>query len=203
MAQQPAHPELTSQFCFSTIALRDFLRISRTAIDDTINQNLNALLVPSAAGFDPSSTSTSMRSSRRQIAPQACKNFKENVLFPSWQARSDVLNFCTGVATSPDPDDPESLLKQIQSERQRETIVDDRLDPYTKAVDDRTDPYAKNIVRESRTETLANVIRQERSIERIVRARSWGSVSERCGGDATNWEEALNSWRKRRENRSS
>jgi hypothetical protein len=106
----------------------------------------------------------------RQISPPSCRNFKNNVLFPSWQVRSDVLNYCASVATSPDPDDPESILRQVESERDRERVVDERLDPYS----------ARFFPREARTERLAAIIRQERGVENIIRARSWGLVSERC-----------------------
>ncbi|KAG0649638.1 hypothetical protein D0Z07_3984 [Hyphodiscus hymeniophilus] len=191
MTQPSPHPTLTPQFCFSTVALRDFLRISRASIDDSITQNLNALYTPAGQGFDPSSTS--VRAPRpqnsRQIAPSSCRAFKDQVLFPSWQVRSDVLNYCASVATSPDPDDPESVLRQVESERDRERVVNERLDPYS----------ARFFPREARTEMLAAVVRQERSVEKIIRARSWGLVGERCGGDFREWEEAMNEWRKARE----
>jgi hypothetical protein len=103
--------------------------------------------------------------------------------------RSDVLNYCASVATSPDPDDPESVLRQVESERDRERVVDERLDPYS----------ARFSPGETRTERLATLIRQERGVENIIRARSWGLVSERCEGDFREWEEALNDWRKGRE----
>jgi hypothetical protein len=41
---------------------------------------------------------------------------------------------------------------------------------------------------------LANLIRNERTIEEIIRARTWGMVSEKCSG-STPWQEALDSWR--------
>ncbi|RDW66284.1 hypothetical protein BP6252_09919 [Coleophoma cylindrospora] len=191
MAQQTSTPQqLTPQFCFSTRDLKDFLRISRSSIDDSITQHLNSLLTPSTTGFDASSTINSIRTlPRRQISPKTCQAFKNNVLFPSWQTRSDVLNYCASVATSPDPDDPESLLKQVESDREREKVVDERLDPYS----------ARRYVREGRTEVLASILRQERGVENIVRARSWSLVNERCGRtDSNDWEQALDDWRKKR-----
>ncbi|KAI9644924.1 hypothetical protein NHQ30_006958 [Ciborinia camelliae] len=184
----PAPRALTPQFCFSTVALRDFLRISRASIDDSITQNLNALVTPSTEGFDPSSTST--RNPRpphsRQISATACQRFKDSVLFSSWQARSDVLNYCASVATSPDPDDPDLLQRQVEGARDKERVVDERLDPYS----------ARFFPKEARTERLAAIVRQERGVENIIRARSWGLVRERCGGDTEEWEEALDQWRK-------
>jgi hypothetical protein len=169
----------------------DFLRISRASIDDSITPNLNALLTPAAAGFDPSSTATRVprTSHSRRIPQTSCRNFKNQVLFPSWQVRSDVLNYCASVATSPDPDDPESVLRQVEDDRVRERVVDERLDPYS----------ARYFPREARTERLAALVRQERTVENIIRARSWGLVVERCGEDWRDWEEALNDWRRSRE----
>ena len=103
----------------------DFLRVSRTAVDDTINQNLNALITPGSRDFDPTITNERQLrpTGRRSIDPQACAEFKDRVLFPSWQSRSDVLNYCAGVATSPDPDDPDHVLRQVEDTRAWERVV--------------------------------------------------------------------------------
>ncbi|KAF2401233.1 hypothetical protein EJ06DRAFT_537359 [Trichodelitschia bisporula] len=186
-------PRLTPQFCFNQTALRDFLRISRSAVDDSITQNLNGLLTPGSREFDPSSTSIRQNApvpgSRRQIEPQSCENFKRNVLFPSWQMRSDVLNYCAGVATSPDPDDPDLVLREVESERARERVVDERLDPYS----------GRYFPKEARTESLAALVRNERMVEQIIRTRTWSMVAERCGDSGQNFESVLDEWRKRRE----
>ncbi|KAL4955637.1 caffeine-induced death protein 2 [Aspergillus filifer] len=182
-------PTLSPQFCFNERVLRDFLSLSRSTIDDSITQNLNALLNPAKEGFDPSSTAARQTDSKagRTIDPAACQGFKDKVLFPSWQTRSDVLNYCAGVATSPDPEDPDLILRQTESARDRERVVDERLDPYS----------ARFFPRAARTESLANLVRNQRMVEDIIRSRTWGLVSERCGGDFGGWEEALNQWRER------
>ncbi|KAI1872761.1 hypothetical protein JX265_004862 [Neoarthrinium moseri] len=178
---------LTPQFCFNTVALRDFLRISRAAVDDSITQNLNALLTPSRTGFDPSSTSVRTPRSRRELDPQSCQAFKEQALFPSWQSRSDILTYCAYVATSPDPDDPETVLREAESLKERERIVNERLDPYS----------ARYYPREPRTQQLAQLLRQERNVETIVRSRTWGLVRERCTEPTEDADQALNEWRDR------
>lgn len=91
-----------------------------------------------------------------------------------------MLDYCALVAASPDPDDPEATLREMENQKDRERIVDERLDPYS----GRFSP------REARTETLASLVRQERGIESIVRNRSWGLVQERCGGVGQSWEDA-------------
>ncbi|KAK4215294.1 caffeine-induced death protein 2 [Rhypophila decipiens] len=190
MANPPSSPELSPKFCFSTAALRDFLRVSRSSVDDTITQHLNALVVPSRVGFDPSSTSLrGARPPSRQIDSTSCQSFQDKVLFPAWQTRSHVLSYCALVATSPDPDDPEAAIRESENEKNRERVVDERLDPYS----------ARYFPREPRTEQLASAIRMEQGIENIVRRRTWDIVKGRCGESAVTWEEALADWRKKQE----
>ncbi len=158
-------------------------------IDDSIVQNLNALMTPSRTNWDPTSTAERQIRpvERKPTDPQACQTFKDEVLFQSWQTRSDVLNYCAGVALN--PDDPDPALKEVESAKERERVVDERLDPYS----------GRFFPREARTETLASVIRNERSVEGIIRSRTWGLVTERCGSTGEGWEEALNKWRATRE----
>ncbi|KAK3389485.1 caffeine-induced death protein 2 [Podospora didyma] len=182
-SQPPLH--LTPQLCFSTTTLRDFLRLSRSSIDDPISQQLNALVAPAKAGFDPSSTShRAVQPISRQIDAQSCNEFKDKMLFPSWRARSDVLSYCAIVATSPDPDDPETTLREAEDAKHREIVVNERLDPYS----------GRFFPKEPRTEQLASLIRQEKGVENIVRSRTWNVVKERCGKSAETWEEAFAKW---------
>lgn len=215
MARIPETPVLTPQLCFDTTALRgkfsiclqicslkahahlsasiDFLRISRSAVDDTISQNLNALATPSAAPFDPRSTAERQtRHTSRQALPIAkCQDFKDTVLFPSWQSRTDVLNYCAGVATSPDPSDPDHVLRETEDARARERLIDERLDPYS----------ARYFPREARTEALASLIRNERMVEGIIRSRTWKIVGERCQSDGfQEADKAVDEWRRRKTN---
>jgi len=70
-------------------------------------------------------------------------------------------------------------------------VVDERLDPYS----------GRFFPRESRTEVLAQVIRNERVVENIVRERSWRVVRERCsefGALGEDWRGVLDDWRKRK-----
>ncbi|USP74303.1 hypothetical protein yc1106_01577 [Curvularia clavata] len=191
MSKPSAQPTLTPQFCFNQTALRDFLRISRSSIDDSITQNLNALLTPAQRGFDPSSTSTRQLSppgQARALEPEQCEGFKEKILFPSWAVRSDVLDYCAGVATSPDPDDPDSLLRQIEDAKARERTVDERLDPYS----------GRYFPAEARTESLAMLMRNERAVEKIIRMRTWSVLGERCGLMSESADDAFDKWREAR-----
>ena len=94
-----------------------------------------------------------------------------------------MLDYCTAVATSPDPDDPDAALREAESTKTKSGAVDD---PYTV------------FPREARTERLAVLLRQERGVENIVRTRTWEMVRQRCGDDSASWEDALDRWRKTR-----
>lgn len=100
------------------------------------------------------------------------------------------MNFCASVATSPDPEDPDHVLRETQDAQARERIVDERLDPYS----------ARYFPQDTRTESLAGLIRNERMVENIVRARTWALVGERCENETTDAEKALNQWRSRTNN---
>ena len=154
-------------------------------IDDSIIQNLNALMTPARQHWDPSSTAERQIpfADRKPTDARECLRFKNDVLFPSWQNRSDVLNYCAGVALN--PEDPDLTLREVESAKESERIVDERLDPYS----------GRFFPREARTESLANTIRNERSVEGIVRSRSWDLVAERCGNSGERWDEALKRWR--------
>ena len=97
------------------------------------------------------------------------------------------MTYCAYVATSPDPQDPELALREAETLRSRERVVNERLDPYS----------ARYFPREPRTEQLAALLRQERGVETIVRARTWGLVKERCHDATDDADEALNQWRDR------
>lgn len=98
-----------------------------------------------------------------------------------------MLNYCAGVATSPDPDDPDHMLRETEDARARERIVDERLDPYS----------ARYFPRDTRTESLAGLVRNERMVETIIRSRTWNLVGERCENETADADKALDDWRRR------
>lgn len=142
-------------------------------------------MTPSRKPWDPASTAERQIRpvERRPTDPQACQSFKDDILFRSWQTRSDILNYCARVAL--DPSDPDLALKEVESAMERERVVNERLDPYS----------GRFFPKETRTEILASVIRNERSVEGIIRSRTWALVNERCGDVGVGWEDALNKWR--------
>ena len=76
--------------------------------------------------------------------------------------------------------------------RDRERVVDERLDPYS----------GRFFPKEARTEKLARRVREERIVEDIVRRRTWEVVRSRCealsiGAVGDGWDEALRRWEAR------
>lgn len=99
-----------------------------------------------------------------------------------------MLYYCGVVAASPDPDDPDATLREMEKEQDRHRVVDERLDPYS----------GRFFPREARTEMLASLIRQENQIENIVRTKTWATVQQRCGGTSDSWQDGVSKWRKSR-----
>jgi hypothetical protein len=148
-------------------------------------------MTPSRKPWDPASTSERQVRpvERRPTDPEACRSFKDEVLFQSWQTRSDVLDYCASVALN--PNDSDLVLKELETAKERDRVIDKRSDPYS----------GRFLPSEARTEVLANVIRNERSVESIIRSRTWALVSERCGDSGLGWQETLDKWRADRERR--
>lgn len=97
-----------------------------------------------------------------------------------------MLDYCAGVATSPDPDDPDQMLRKVEDDKAREREVDERLDPYS----------GRYFPREARTESLAMLMRNERAVEKIIRSRTWSVIGERCSMSMESSEEAFDKWRR-------
>lgn len=110
------------------------------------------------------------------------------MLFPAWKARDDVMHYCAGIATSPDPQDPQNLLRQVEDEKARQRVVDERLDPYS----------ARYFPLDTRSEALAGLLRNEKMVESIIRRRTWQMIGERCDNDVQDFETALDLWRRKR-----
>jgi hypothetical protein len=98
------------------------------------------------------------------------------------------MHYCASVATSPDPDDPELVAREVYNRTGATRVVDERLDPYS----------GRFFPKEARTEELARVLREEEGVERIVRGRSWAVLRSRCEGDvatAERWEGDYRRWK--------
>jgi hypothetical protein len=154
----------------------DFLRTSRSTIDDSINQNLNAIPRLSRLGFDPLSTQSRQNSTSpphpNRIPASSCDQFVSTVLFPSWAVRDDVIKYCLEVALSPvdDRSDPLAQQRYAEDEAARQRKIDERLDPYS----------GRYFPQKLRKEALLDLLQNEVAVEKIIRDRTKTVIEERC-----------------------
>jgi Caffeine-induced death protein 2 len=164
--------------CSVELTSVDFLRLSRATIDDSIIQNLNALVRPGSRPFDPSITSSRQvkpafsSASRQHIDSSGCDEFIDKVLFPSWAVRDDVIKYCLSVALAPrtNEKDPEALERAAADQAAANRVVDERLDPYS----------GRYFPKKLRQEALLDVLQNEVAVESIVRDRTRSVIEERC-----------------------
>ena len=205
----------------------DFLRLSRARVDDSISAHLNALLTPSRSNpFRPSTTASrslaTMPRTGQNIPENTCRQFKQSILFPGWQTRENVLQYCQKVADAPDSSPilktssgPASLQQEANAASQSPTasVTDSQTRPrisrnywgQEQVVDERTDPYSArsyDYTRETDTQILKDVLTNEQGVEKIVRSRTWSVLAERCldgeaEGGHNGWETEWREWRRR------
>ena len=148
----------------------DFLRKSRQYSDDSIETQLNDLLSPRRLFSSPSPT---------VLEPPRCREFIRTRLFPAWQARDDVLAYCSNFAEKPLEESLASATPAVE--------VSERVDPYARR---------KKEVWEKHDE-LKRVIRQENGVEAVIRLRTWELVVRRCQleGVVGSWEKEMAQWK--------
>ena len=206
---------LTPQFCFNTTALRDFMRLSRGSIDDSISAHLNSLLQPSRSNpFRPSSTDTqaiqtpSIRG-HQEVPSNACTHFRHEVLYPCWKSRDDVLTYCSQVAEG-----KAELLRGVEVQsvesttESGSTVLAARVlhNPWgaPQQTDERIDPYSArdySYTRAGQEQVLREVLDQEEGVERVIKARTWGVLRDRCVGGSEvstdGWKSEYSAWQAR------
>lgn len=99
-----------------------------------------------------------------------------------------------------DPFEGDTKRRQSRGYFGQLQVVDERMDPYSAR------DYA--YTREPRAEVLRGVLASERGVERIVRARTWSLLGERClddeGGQgvgtarSSGWEDEWRRWMQER-----
>jgi hypothetical protein len=207
MSRPRQHPTLTRQFCFdqrvlrgqldsnrsSTLIMSDFLRLSRSTIDDSIFQNLNALVRNST--FDPTSTSSRQNQSSppnpHQLPTSTCEEFISSILFPSWSTRDDVIKYCLTVALDPlsDETDPSTTERALEDQVAAGRTIDERLDPYS----------GRYFPQKTKREALLDLLQNEVAVETIIRDRSRRAIEERCvDGRGKADARSYNAWRPER-----
>lgn len=183
----PTAPALSPKFCLNTTALRDFLRLSRTTVDDSISAHLNGLIHPSRGAFTPASPPPVGARSRQNVPAPACAQFAAQVLFPSWRARDNVLTYCARVAEAPVEAAPAPAGTPGADDGRGGPRMNTNYWGLPTVVDERTDPYSArdySYARQTKVEELRTVLQNERGVEKIVRSRTWSVLVERCVGGA-------------------
>ena len=168
---------LNPSFCADITGLKDFLRLSRSLVDDTITQNLNNLVLPPR--FDPTSTARSEKKVvRTPIDKGSCSKLVETI-FENWDARSSTIDYCLST-THLSIADTHSLTAEETRAR--------RLDPYS----------GRQTTEEP---ILRHVCLQEQGTEQIIRDRTWRVVRGRCqdlNDMDRDWQTAFESWRSKK-----
>lgn len=151
---------LNREACVSPKGVRSFLKLSRLATDDVLQQKLNNLLNHHESGF----------LSRKN--PQAqCDQFIKEQIYPIWDARVKSIKFCG---------------KEVAEMRAEIDETQLRIQHIKKTVDLRTNPYAAQDLQEELELKYADVIqleswvKNEREIEKIIQQRSLGVFADIC-----------------------
>ncbi|KAG7895258.1 hypothetical protein KL908_001608 [Ogataea polymorpha] len=161
----PVPPETNRQLCIeSSRSLQDFLRLSRTLLDDTLRTRLNSI------------TKHHEDYTRRSILPRrdSCQQFVDELLLPQWQARASRIKYCLRQA--------DEMVKEVETqelamdEEERNRLL--RIDPY--ALKDLT-----RSLREKRAsaEQIRNRYQNEIEVEEIIQERSHSLIKDVCGQD--------------------
>ncbi|KAH3661389.1 hypothetical protein OGAPHI_006796 [Ogataea philodendri] len=159
----PIPPASSQEMCTgSTRSLNDFLRISRTLIDDKLRTRLNSIL------------NHHETQSRGSILPrsESCQQFVDELLLPQWRARTSRIQFCLNHASE--------LVKEVETKEVQ-------LDEEERNRLTRVDPYAlKDLTRDLRekrevAEQIRNRYQNELEIEEIIEGRSKSLIKDLCG----------------------
>ncbi|BFZ58463.1 hypothetical protein PYCC9005_005525 [Savitreella phatthalungensis] len=181
---------MAEELCEDITSLKDWLRLSRALVDDTITTNLNNLRLPKP--FDPLST-TASSPNRRSTATQteqldapidqtSCDRLVDAV-FANWAARSTLLAACSS-RVHPSPTTTATPIADAGGG-----------DRWTRK---RYDPYAGRAT--ASPPILQTVVEGELATEEIVRDRTWSVIRNRCRNlastvrDAPSWHAALQDW---------
>lgn len=134
----------TAENCHSNTRIRAFLRLSRLASDDSIKEHLN------------------------ETSPERCTQFFSEQLLPHWQARAQLIQFCS--------DEAAALRSNVKLEETTlATNVELTLDPYAAkdAKQKLQDKYAD-------CEAIENWVSNEKKVEAIIQLHSSDVLNQKC-----------------------
>lgn len=154
------------------------------SLDDGIAQHLNSILIQPKSEFDPSDSSL-MRVSRcgsEQLSSNACQKFTQQFVFPSWNSRDNILQYCKYVATNMEKNESKTFLGKDD----RPEDIDHPLDPYS----------TRSLRTQTEAQMLSDFLKLENGVENIVRNRTWKVIYERCGLNSKSWEDSFSEWKR-------
>ncbi|KAK9493339.1 caffeine-induced death protein 2-domain-containing protein [Lipomyces doorenjongii] len=186
-------PALTPELCYSAESLRRFLFLSRSLTDDTISADLNSIPTVKESKILGSGSSWT-KPEREKIGSRrrACKDFVYSSVFESWKVRDEILEYCNKIANE--------RKSEISATAAKKPKVDPRLDPYE----------ARDLPTYTKEEEILSWVASEKSVEDIVRDRSWSIICERCldigtdsasgatpvvGDNGSGWRPAFQTWK--------
>ncbi|KAG4302330.1 hypothetical protein PCANB_001523 [Pneumocystis canis] len=147
------HPTMNPNLCFDISYIKNFLRLSRAQLDDSITFHLNSLSIPKP--FVSESIKVKPIRSNNSIQPdkKTCISFI-NQLFNVWEMRSSLIMYCETIANDPNQSISLELQKNVST-----PSFNSEIEKYNK---------------------LRLILDQEKRIERVVRDHSWEQILKRC-----------------------
>ncbi|QEU62839.1 Mix23 [Kluyveromyces lactis] len=146
---------LNRERCVNPVLIDNFFRFLRHGSDDVLKQKLNN---------NKSEGSKDLN----------CNIFLNQMLYPNWKVRSEVISFCESELKSMKTE----VNDKFGSENDSKPLVTERIDPY--AVKDIISERESHYKDCSSLETWVN---NQKDIERIIQIRTSSILSEQCGND--------------------
>lgn len=148
----PEEPLLDERACIDSQRLRNFLSLSRLAVDDSLSRRLNS----ASSHAD-------------------CDSYFYNTVIPLWQLRLRILTFCAQYAESLKMGTiPPSKVDSSDSTLRSSEDEGPPLDPYAQQKSHMPPP------RLACADTVAQWVMTERSVESILRTQDERILNDKC-----------------------
>ncbi|KAG0680552.1 hypothetical protein C6P42_004875 [Pichia californica] len=168
----PPKPELSRKIClYNSKSLQSFLKLSRTVTDDNLHSDLNSILNRN----EENENSIFKFSKSKNIKESTCIPFLQQLIYPEWKKRADVIKFCQTelndvVEGSGKMDD--GGFNDLSSEEKNNLL---RIDPYTYK-----NLEQKFMQRNAKNLELQRLYNNEAKVESIITKRSIDLMDDMC-----------------------
>ena len=112
-----------------------------------------------------------MQEGKRQVPVEACRTFVKDVVLSGWRTRDKVLDYCDRIGAADQQKAEKIQSANKEEEKKKAVVVSQRLDPYS---------GRSPMVTETPADLIRRLVKQERSVESVVRQRTKRIVMERC-----------------------